>query len=438
MIDSPREEEPLAKADLILAGFLSFAVVAACFWASSRIDNRIIEGSRLTHNLFDVWFEGDCPRVFNHMTMRVGGEDRTLIHPLFSLAVFPLVKLWRLAGLEPLLAVRSLMSAFAGVWAAGLFALFRLIRRRRFESLLFALIGVSSAASLFWFTVPETWAFGSLSILFALIVTAAARYRRISGWWFVAAQIASGGMAVTNAMVSLAGTFFALGMRRALRVTLAAALIGGGLFAMECVLFRSTQAGLPSYMPQYILSPESHGPIAILDSFLVDSVVMPEVKLIPRSEDPGVKFSTQGAIPGTGSPFAGLALALWTVFLVAGCIGLLRSSEPAEQPFRLTLIASLVGQMAIHLAYGDETFLYALHFIPLLICLATFANRTRLKPAIPALALGLLVSLLASNLSIFLDTTRELPHVITYNVDAEHQRWAAHGAILQNGKLIYP
>lgn len=438
MNDSPREEEPLANADIILAGLLSFVVVTACFWASAHVDNRIIEGSRLTHNLFDVWFEGDCPRVFNHMTTRVGGEDRTLIHPLFSLAVFPLVKLFRLVGLQPLAAVRSLMSAFAGVWAAGLFALLRLIRRRRFESLLFALIGASSAASVFWFTVPETWAFGSLSILFALIVTAAARYRRISGWWFVAAQIASGGMAVTNAMVALAGTFFALGMRRALRVTAAAALVGGVLFSMECAVFRSTQAGIPSYVPQYVFSPGAHGPFAILDSFLLDSVVMPEVNLIPRSEDPGVKFSTQDSMPGTGSGLAGLALVLWTVFLVAGCIGLLRSREPAEQPFRLTLVASLIGQLAIHLAYGDETFLYTLHFIPLLICLASFAGRTRLKPAVPVLALGLLVSLLSSNLSIFLDTTRELPRVITYNVDAEHQRWAAKGMILKDGKLIHP
>ena len=110
MIDSPLEEEPLANADVILAGFLSFVVVAACFWASFHVDNRIIEGSRLTHNLFDVWFEGDCPRAFDHMTMRVAGEDRTLIHPLFSLA-------GSLADIPPVMGCAAPAASSPGAWS---------------------------------------------------------------------------------------------------------------------------------------------------------------------------------------------------------------------------------------------------------------------------------------------------------------------------------
>jgi len=47
--------------------------------------------------------------------------------------------------------------------------------------------------------------------------------------------------------------------------------------------------------------------------------------------------------------------------------------------FRWTLLLFLMGQLGMHLFYGDETFLYSLHFAPFLVILAAFGTLTRAR-----------------------------------------------------------
>jgi len=74
--------------------------------------------------------------------------------------------------LEPITAVRIVIAAVALVQLAV--HLLRLIGCRQFDAALFSILAATSAAAMFWFVIPETYSFGSLSILLALGLTALA------------------------------------------------------------------------------------------------------------------------------------------------------------------------------------------------------------------------------------------------------------------------
>jgi hypothetical protein len=53
--------------------------------------------------------------------------------------------------------------------------------------------------------------------------------------------------------------------------------------------------------------------------------------------------------------------------------------------------AMIATQIALHLLYGTETFLYALNIAPLLVIMASYSLGTRLRSAAVALAIVLVV-----------------------------------------------
>jgi len=86
------------------------------------------------------------------------------------------------------------------LWFSSLFILLRLIGCRQFDAALFSILAATSAAAIFWFVIPETYSFGSLSILLALGLTALAQHQKavvlvvcgrqrpdivglLTGWW---------------------------------------------------------------------------------------------------------------------------------------------------------------------------------------------------------------------------------------------------------------
>lgn len=168
---------------------------------------------------YDVWFEADIKRVFDNMTDRGGDHYRTKVHPLFSLVAFPLVYLLKFAGLNNITAVRTVILAVAGLWISTLYILFRLIDIRRFDSTLFSILGATSAAAVFWFTVPETYSFGSLSILIALCLAAISEYRQVSQFWYVVVSALTLSFTTTNWLVGIVTTAINHRWKRALQIT---------------------------------------------------------------------------------------------------------------------------------------------------------------------------------------------------------------------------
>ena len=146
------------------------AAVSLFVWtwnASGQLGPAIFDSS-------DVYFEADNSRVFHEMIGTAGGQQRSHLHPLFSMLCGQVTQMAiKVAGLEPGVAVRVFVGATAAFWIASLFALFRLIGLRTFDAAVFVALGGVSSASMFWFSVPETFPFGAVSLLVPLLVLAA-------------------------------------------------------------------------------------------------------------------------------------------------------------------------------------------------------------------------------------------------------------------------
>lgn len=79
-----------------------------------------------------------------------------------------------------------------------------------------------------------------------------------------------------------------------------------------------------------------------------------------------------------------VASVAWAGLLALGVYGLVAS--PGFPAFRLVLALALAGQFVLHLFYGYETFVFSLHFLPLLVAITALGSKTRFRPFVLTLA----------------------------------------------------
>lgn len=380
--------EPLfARADVAVA-VVAFLVVASITWGATRI----VDPRLLTFATTDVWFEADIARVFENMSERWSNHFRARVHPTFSLFVLPIVVMLRkFFSMEAWTAIRVVLAVAAGLWASGLYAVLRLTGCRRPDAAVFTLLGASSAGAIFWFAVPETHTVASLTIVLALLVVAASARRQVPAFVEVAVGAATLGVTVTNWMAGILASWSHRPWRQALQISTNA-------FALAVVLWAVGKKLTPSAMfflgnpPEtgHILAPEALGPTRIVSSFLMHSVVMPAIAIVDR---PGAGewpvLLVQSSAPGSGGAISLLSAVLWGALLIIGVWSLVRVRE--HRAMRLFLATFLAGQVALHLLFGNETFLYAPNFLPALIVLAALGALSPLRLAVVPIALLLAV-----------------------------------------------
>lgn len=351
----------------------------------------------------DFWFQSDMTRVFYNMTGVESSHYRASVHPLFSLiayyGVFVVeysIRLFRNITAEQ--SAQLFVAVTAGIWTATLYSLLRLLALPRVDAVLFSMLGVLSAASLFWFSVPETYSFGSVSILLALVTASAYQRHRVAEGWFVIASAATLSITITNWMAGLGAAFITLKFGRALRVTLVAFAIVYLLWLLEKQLFPTTGSFLNnSGELNYIFREETGGPLHILIAFFSTTVVMPEIQLVGKIDRPDwLVLSVQHSFPWHGGPLNLAAFCSWLALFSLGFWHLL--SGPAAVKIRLLIGAVLAGQLVLHLIYGEETFLYSLHFLPLLIITAALASTGRYRRVALVLVTAVLITAGTNNL----------------------------------------
>ena len=356
--------------DILIIIILAIATAIALTYASNLI-NPVIYSKN------DLWFESDIGRVFSNMTDRGGNHYRTSVHPIFSLIAHLPVYLLKLAGLETITAVRTVIVSVACLWISTLYILLRLIVIRRFDCVLFSILGVTSAAALFWFTVPETYSFGSLTILLALCFAAVTEYRQVSQFWYVIVSALTLSMTTTNWLVGIITTLVNHPWKRTLQITVNAFSVVVLFWSVQKVLFKNTVFFIAGREEKkYLLQSGSGGFLQVLKSFVSHTMVMPALNIVSDKYEPphGPILVTQISAPGSGSIWGLVAVVLWTALLGLGVWGFFATKKHLK--LRLVLGLVLLGQLLLHTVYGDETFLYALHFIPLLIVLAAFSLLT--------------------------------------------------------------
>src|SRR5882757_1400843 len=336
----------------------------------------------------DVWFEADVDRVYDDMTDRGANHYRTTVHPIFPLLTYPVVHAsQKLLHTDKISAVRGVIAATAGVWLTLFYALLRALRCRRMDAVLFALVAAATSGALFWVAIPETYEFGSLTIVGVLFLAAMAERRAVPVWVDIAAGAASMSILVTDFMVAVASFVSRYQLKRAIQIACNALVLVVLLWGLQKYFFESAQF----FMGQHdSTTPPEPRSVALVVIFL-QSFVAPEIRTLPN-ELPGVwpVLTFQHAALAPLDFLKVTALVSWLCLL--GFAGWVLVRLPQYPRFRAMLALSIAGQIVLHLLYGGETFLYALDWLPLFITAAALATLTRWRPAVLAAAVTFAVT----------------------------------------------
>lgn len=374
------------RTDILLVTVLAVVAGLACYSTAQLIAPSVSK-------VFDIWFDGDSPRVFSNMTSRTGEHYRVKVHPLFSLIAYTAVfGIRKVCNIAPSVAVTIVMATVASIWITALFIALRLMEIRRWDALVFSILGAISASSLFWFIVPETYSFGSVSILLALIFVILTESYQFSAGWYVFVSALTLSFTTTNWMVGILATAVNHRPKRSFQITVNAFALVTVLWAVQKVIFPTAVFFLGDREEKgYVSIVKSPGDyLNALRSFFSHTMVMPAIRIKEQIWNPEYPFMvTQTAAAGSGSSWGAIAVGLWMALLGLGLWGFFSSGK--WKKLRLVLGISLLAQLALHFVYGKETFLYSLHFLPFLILLAGFSLLGKARPIALLLAGALIV-----------------------------------------------
>ncbi len=370
---APASWTPYARTDRVIDCVVVFALGLAayvlCYAGSALVDPRIVD----TNDLRNVWFDADPSAYYVSMTNRISGHWGANVHPMLAFFMYtPTFAMTRGLGLSKPDAARAVMSLAAAIWVGATFVLARVLGCRQLDAALVSLLAATSAAAMFMFVVPEFHPFGGVTVVLCLIFWAVSRGRRFSTAWYVAFNALSAAATVTNWPLGVAIAFSAGGIRRAARVTAGGAVLLVALSAIQRLAFPTATPILWRAEGYAIASTEVPTPRRIIETtqaFFFHSVIMPTLVPIGASaarpvgsaEWPHRALSVQHSRPGSASVSGGLAVALWTILLASGALACFR-----DRGRSLVLPIALAGQWALYSIFGDETFLYALNWLPLL------------------------------------------------------------------------
>jgi len=339
----------------------------------------------------DLWFDADVYRIYYVMTERMSVEnDRSTTHPLFAIIVYPTMQaMTAILGISPPRALRLLVAIWAGLWIGCIYTIMRLIDCKKFDATVFSVLAATSAASIFWFAIPETFALGSISILLSLAFIAFTRFKKINWIWYVVINIFTLSITITNWMAGLTVTYIKLSYRKFMATIALTLTIALCIWLIQALLFPSAHQ-LVSNERGYILMTQAGGVLNSLQAILAHSMIAPALLLRNGLGIVSGKLilSFQGAALGSGSVWGAIAVIPWILLL---CLGVRSFFSAHNDPsFRLALVIILVGQVLLHMIYGSEAFLYSLHFLPLLIIFASLTTLTPYRKVALTLALLLI------------------------------------------------
>ncbi len=409
------------RADILIALALGVAIAIPTHIGTYQIPDPVITDFYAQ----DVWFGSDIPTVFGNITDFNSDFGRNNKHPLFPLLIFPLVfGLSKLLLLDVLTAVRLLVVLAAAGWVAALYALLRCMGLQRLDATLFTLLGGVSAASVFWLVIPESFSFGSLTIILGLLFATLAQYRPFSTLGYVLLNVMTVSITITNAMVGIFTTVVNHRWRQVIQIGIAALALSTALWVGQRVVF--TNSGFP-FQPgtfigekKFVSVPGKSGLLAMLSSFFYQTMVMPATTWLDSSLRPDwVQLESNVLNPLSGGLWGAIAVVTWTGLLLLGIWGF--GSTQRHLKLRIVLGLTLAAQLVMHSIYGvEETFIYSLHFIPLLVMLAAFSLFTPLRLVSLALAGVLIISAGINNRSQFNQVATAL-----WNYGTPHQQVAA-------------
>lgn len=388
-----------------LAAGLGFACLAAvATWINfSHFDQTLFLWERV-----DTWFASDIPRVVSNLTDHTTAHRGAYKHPLFSIMFWPLTWILTQASGSGATAIQALLSLNA---FCATMLVWRLLHRLGLELLDLALclaLFLTSAAFMFWFAVPETFPFGTTSILLSLQLLILPPVRKKGSILFEAMLcMASLTITITNwavGLIAVALRYDVIGTMRswltpkrlgrhkeaaaALIRPIAIASLAGGI----ALAFAFVQNALFGQAGMFINIVSLAGESKFFVDVSVQSAVTRVFDLMISPIVAGDLLTyTKEAIPGTAQERSALSMTnlrfvsvaqitatcAWIVVLL-----LALNTAVRVRAVGLVVLAALFSSalfMLMHLIYGDVYFLYVAHFVAQYVIICTLALRGNMK-----------------------------------------------------------
>jgi hypothetical protein len=388
--DFPSRNEVL----IILAVFLLFA--CSIYFLFAEIDQRIYFGAPPMLEAEageDVWFDADTFTAYSNLTDWKSNHYRSDMHPLHSIFTAPIVSIFKMVGFSNYEAVRLFVSLSAGVWICAFFVLLRSIGIALTDRIVFSCLLASSASAIFMAPVAELFLLGSLTLMLPFYPLAAqARRQYISASWYIAASTATLSLTVTNWMAGVIATLISNPLPRAIKITVYAFLTVVLLWMFEKVLFPSAFFFLPDptghlFTPSLNSYRDRVWMPALTAAGLVDralvffchAMVMPAIQLTLHREHEELDWPSINVMHSpvaSAGTLSSIATILWILLLALGLWALARGMKGKHALFCIALALTLLGQFVLHLKFGTESFLYSLHWVPLLVAMTALATLT--------------------------------------------------------------
>jgi hypothetical protein len=344
---------------------------------------------------FNLLFDADVPQYSLVMTQwwtPLHGVYSSR-HPLVSLYMYLPTRIFQAVGLSPMQAIHATMAVVCGIWTTLMFSLLIVWGCRVMDAIVFTILANISASAMFWFSVPESHSFGSMTILAALLLTlwpqnisAVARYAGAAG--------VSLSMTTTNAMVGLIAGARHLATRDLWIAGASAWFVVCVLWAIQKWAFPATEFFLgPRHVVGFFFALTPQRIAEVLQVMLSHSVVMPEIGVMTGAERVPVSgavriMTVQKSVLGTGGFLGLIATLAW-----CGLLGLGIWAAFSVR-CRLSELCLLAGgaMLAFFLVWSAETFLFSINLLPFLIIFATGTTFTRFR--VLGVALAIVVILL--------------------------------------------
>jgi hypothetical protein len=384
----------------ILIGLMIFLVSGIFTYQLYKLhDKNLITSSE------NVYFQADIGRSYSAMSSRWSfGHYRTKVHPLLSIQthspVFFLTKL----GLSTFSAIKITVSLIASLWGLCLYCMCRLIGNNRIHATLVTMLGLSSSSAFFWLSVPESYALGSLNIIIALCVMALANHKKLPDTSYIFINVITLSTTITNWMSGILGTLARRNIKETIKICLISLALVTIFWGIQKRYFPDTVFFLGDREEaSYIFTPSINRIISLLNTFFFHTVISPTFSIIDHNKDGWPLISFQSALPASSNLTEIAGSLLWLCTLVISIIAFFRLRD--HSPLRFTLGLTILGQLFLHLFYGEEIFLYSLHFLPLLLGLVSISLNTKYSKVITLMITLLIPIFFITNLQNFLSIT---------------------------------
>ncbi|MGI8766008.1 MAG: hypothetical protein ACR2KM_05795 [Gemmatimonadaceae bacterium] len=380
--------------DVIVA--LVFALIAALgSYAGMRRLTTVVRAPEMS----DVWFDGDIPRVSTTITDRWSEKhQRARVHPLFPLITVPAYAA-RAFGVSPRTVVTGFTLIVAFLWPIALFALLRAIGLARTDAAVFTALGLTSGAAVFWLAVPESFGLGSVTIMLGLLPAALGRSRHVRDRWYVVASACSLSITTTNWSAGLFATAVKHRWRGTIWISAVALAVVAALARLQRVFVPMAGffiGGVGSEQ-QFVFRPDAERIAVVLRAMFIHSMVIPNLVTIARvpvcagalSASAGSTALSLQQASGVTTVWGTVAVCGWIVLLAIALVSAYQHRR--NDRFLWAVLLFLLAQIALHLVYGKETFLYAMDYLPAVIIFAAFGAVGKFRRAALVFAIGVAV-----------------------------------------------